>query len=575
MASNTVNYTVNDDTAYALLLAVLIITAFLAIVAAMNTKGGDQFLANVLAPSDHFLSARGTAPWTTIAMSFFASGMGAWIVYGTTEMGANPALSWFGVVGYSAASAFACLILYFLGPLVKNVVDQNDGGEKGFGITDFGLIRYGRIMQLYIAALSCFYMFIYLVSELTSIGNVYALITEGGVHTTTLRYSTGEISDWTFATKIAVIVAVITTMYTAVAGLPASILTDKFQGVTVAGVVIALTVACITKDENKVTSSQFEKASASTNEGGYAMVSLFIAIASAELFNQGSWQRVWAAKSDRDFGIGVLLGSFLIFLVMMFFGVMGMVAYAKDPTSYDNFDKFAYLSFFDLLAPMGKVWHIITLLLLTTLCASSVDTLQNALASVLSRDLMRYDCANLSRIAVIGFNVPAIIMAAEGYDVISLFLVADLVCATAVVPVFLGLIPASKGGPTELGALIGCVAGFAAVVVNGQINDVKTAVKFDGTVMEDNEYLAYFWLTNGGICALCGTDTMYTFLAVPAVSGVVTIVASKLDCLIRGQAARKPLISCTSTTDRRVEQLEDYIKEKGMEVPDRPDQTQV
>ena len=84
-------------------------------------------------------------------MSFFASGMGAWIVYGTTEMGATPALSWWGVCGYSAASAFACLILYFLGPLVKRVVDENDGGEKGFGITDFGLLRYGRAMQLYIA----------------------------------------------------------------------------------------------------------------------------------------------------------------------------------------------------------------------------------------------------------------------------------------------------------------------------------------------------------------------------------------------------------------------------------------
>ena len=68
---------------------------------------------------------------------------------------------------------------------------------------------------------------------------------------------------------------------------------------------------------------QFSYASASTNEGVYALVSLFIAIASAELFNQGQWQRVWAAKSDFDFGLGVLLGSFLIFLVMMFFGAWG------------------------------------------------------------------------------------------------------------------------------------------------------------------------------------------------------------------------------------------------------------
>ena len=45
-------------------------------------------------------------------------------------------------------------------------------------------------------------MFIYLVSELTSIGNVYALITANGKHTTDVRTSTGEVSDWTYATKV-------------------------------------------------------------------------------------------------------------------------------------------------------------------------------------------------------------------------------------------------------------------------------------------------------------------------------------------------------------------------------------
>jgi hypothetical protein len=31
-----------------------------------------------------------------IGLSFFATGMGAWVVYGSTEMGANPNLSWLG-----------------------------------------------------------------------------------------------------------------------------------------------------------------------------------------------------------------------------------------------------------------------------------------------------------------------------------------------------------------------------------------------------------------------------------------------------------------------------------------------
>ena len=61
----------------------------------------------------------------------------------------------------------------------------------------------------------------------------------------------------------------------------------------------------------------------------------------AEMFNQATWQRVWAAKSVKDMKRGFMLGSVLVFLLMMFFGIMGMIAYANDPQAYDNFEKFA------------------------------------------------------------------------------------------------------------------------------------------------------------------------------------------------------------------------------------------
>jgi hypothetical protein len=63
---------------------------------------------------DYFLSARNSAGATTIALSFFASGMGAWVLYGTTEMGATPDLSWLGVLGYSGASAFPAILICWL-----------------------------------------------------------------------------------------------------------------------------------------------------------------------------------------------------------------------------------------------------------------------------------------------------------------------------------------------------------------------------------------------------------------------------------------------------------------------------
>jgi SSS family solute:Na+ symporter len=111
---------------------------------------------------DHFLSARNSAGSGSIALSFFASGMGAWILYGTTEMGATPQLSWLGVIGYSFASAFPAVVICFMGPMIRQ------RSTKAFSIPDFGRQRYGRIMQLTISAVSVFYMFIYIVAELTS-----------------------------------------------------------------------------------------------------------------------------------------------------------------------------------------------------------------------------------------------------------------------------------------------------------------------------------------------------------------------------------------------------------------------
>ena len=105
-----------------------------------------------MATADFFLAARNSASAKSIALSFFASGMGAWVVYGSTEMGANPALSWLGALGYAAASSFPALIIGLIGPRVRKI-----SGDRSFATTDFGKQRYGRLMQLSIACISIFY----------------------------------------------------------------------------------------------------------------------------------------------------------------------------------------------------------------------------------------------------------------------------------------------------------------------------------------------------------------------------------------------------------------------------------
>ena len=440
-------------------------------------------------------------------------------------MGANPELSWLGVLGYSGASAFPAILICFLGPKIRDMCS-----EDAFCTTDFGRKRYGRVMQVVIALVSIFYMFIYIVAELTSISNVYALVTN--------TYSE------TYGIIVTVVLGGFTLFYTGLAGLPASIVTDKFQALLMALLVILLTLAVAVEPENRVTRQEWDLASNWTGEGAMAAVTLVIAIACAEMFNQGTWQRVWAAESVRAMRVGFLLASVLVFLLMMFFGIMGMLAYALDPEAYDSFEKLSFLAFFDLLEPLANGWHIVILILVTALAASSVDSLQTGLTCIFSHDLVKIGWSPkwISRILVVLLNVPAIYLASEKYDVISLFLVADLVCATSVFPTFLGLQTKDMGflkAPTELGAFLGCVSGVATVIINGIINDTGAGV------------FEYFWLRNDAICSLCGAKTMTSFIVTPAVSAIMTYIFSAIDIKVRGERARQPIISLGFDDDDR------------------------
>jgi solute:Na+ symporter, SSS family len=429
-------------------------------------------------------------------------------------MGATPQLSWVAVLGYSCGCAVPAVLLCWLGPLVRSM------STEAFSTTDFGRKRYGRVMQLVITCISGFYMFICIVAELTAISNIFALLT----------------NDFSakYRISVALVVGLFTTFYTTLAGTPASIVTDKIQGVMMIILVVMLTLAVSTNSANSVSAAEFALASNWTVDGLFAAITLIIAIACAELFNQGNWQRVWAAESIPTLRKGFCIGSIMVFLLMMFFGVMGMIAYANDPESYNDGTKFAFLSFFDLLEPLKEGWHILTLILVTALAASTVDTLQNGLASIFSHDVVRmgWNPQWTARTLIVVINIPAIYLASKAYSVLSLFLVADLVCATSVFPVFCGLQTVDRGfltAPTELGAFLGCITGIVTVLVNGLINNA------DGGLFE------YFWLRNGSICALCGTKTMVSFIVTPLMSLVSTYFFSYLDVTIRGDRARKPI----------------------------------
>ncbi len=353
-----------------------------------------------------------------------ASALGAWILFGPPEAG-----SAFGgitaILGYCLGSAGAIFLFVFVGPRLRQIMpwgrSLNEYVSHRFGYGPFARPMYGLTV-----AVMLLYMFVYLAAELTAIAQALQLV----------------INVPLLWTSLAVITIVF--LYTAYGGLKATILTDAVQFVLIVPLLlvcfgaIALTMGGFSAAFEPVTANLPDLLSFNNIGGLRFGGSLILAVVSAELFNQGNWQRVYACRDDatvrRSF-----LGSSLVILPLIFIaGLLGIMAAGVNlsgPTA-----------FFELLQtlaiPVWLVWAVVLLAL--ALVMSSLDTLLNGIASVFTADLLKMthqpeQVLLISRLLTVAVGIPAVAIAAQGYSVLYLFFIADLLCAAMIFPIVFSL----------------------------------------------------------------------------------------------------------------------------------------
>jgi len=251
----------------------------------------------------------------------------------------------------------------------------------------------------------------------------------------------------------------------------------------------------------------------------------------AALFDMGAWQRVYAAKDDGQLRKGLIFGAILIFWVMFLFGLFGMLAEAQDLGRSPPALTIKALAFFDLLRSQAGWVPILAYALATCMVASSVDSLQTGLLSVVSRAVMDLDISPkkrmvLGQLFVLSVNIPAIILSSEatknpqlGFNIINLFLIADLLTLSITVPVFLGLYPFV----TQRGCLVGCACGLLFIMGIGW-------VEF-GTFIAALEMftLMAFGNTKPQESGLTASRTCIVFFLMPIVTGVGTLLVSWME----------------------------------------------
>ena len=391
---------------------------------------------------NNYLTANRNVGLFSLTTSLIASALGAWVLFGPAA-----AATWGGigaVIGYALGTAFPMIFLIYLGKKIRSEF------PKGSSLIEFMRKKFGKSLFKLILLMTIFYMFIFLCAEVTAVAVL-------------INYISGT-DLW--ITALIVLLATLT--YTLYGGLRASIFTDNIQMIVVA-VLLLISVSYIISFTGNTFSFDFinqknpQLLSSNYIPSYTAGLTFFIAVAATNLFHQGNWQRVYAAKNYQTLKKSLIISFFIIIPIVFFTGFVGMVSFSIDPTNRPD------LGFFTLLLKeQTEMLSLIIIVLGLALTISTVDTLVNAISSLFVVDgkatfnfSKKTDYLKLSKYFIILLSFIAFFIASKGFDILYLFLLADLFCCAFVFTVFYSFYDKNINENTAyVSIIIGLIAGF-------------------------------------------------------------------------------------------------------------------
>jgi len=382
----------------------------------------------------NYLTAGRKIGTISLTSSLVASALGAWILFGPAS-----AATWGGigsVIGYSLGTAFPMIALIYLGKKIRNTF------PSGITFTQFIFYKIGKNLFKFILLLSIFYMFIFLCAEVTAVAMLINYISSTPL--------------WITAT----LVVSTTLIYTLYGGLRASILTDNFQFSIIIILLLVSMYSIFSSD--LVSYKSIASNSGVLLSGKYipnytSGFTFFIAVFATNLFHQGNWQRVFAAKNYEVLKKSLKLSFLIIIPIVFFMGITGIIAISVDGKVNPD------LAFFSiLLKNKSELLYMGIIILAISLTVSTVDTLVNAISSLIVVDGKKVNKNLKSTNALVIFlSIVALFVASKGFSILYLFLLADLLCCAAVFPVFYGFYKRNlKEKDLTISVIIGLLLGL-------------------------------------------------------------------------------------------------------------------
>ena len=393
---------------------------------------------------EDYIIARNSQNTRATVLTLVATTLGTWILFGPAQ-----AATWGGigaVLGYAFGSMVPRLVMIPLGRRMRELIPE------GHGLTEFVIHRYGRTMYAFTLVIMLFYLFILLAAGLTAVARMVGLLAPIPLSVT------------------ASVVMAATLIYTFYGGLRASIFTDKLQMVVIMPLLGLLLVfglqaaGGVAPTLAGLAESAPQLLQVSDIGGIRAGLTFFLAVALTGLFYQGTWQRIYAAKDTKVLRRGFWISGVCSFIVVALMGLFGL-AFVGLGLEGDG-----SVALFSVLLADVPLWFALALVPLgLALVMSSADSTISATSSIIAVDMGRLlpnassaSLMSMSRWLIVFAAIPVTWVASQGYSVLYLFLLADLLCSAAAFPVFFGLFYRRYTGLNAvISTALGLVAGLA------------------------------------------------------------------------------------------------------------------
>ena len=377
---------------------------------------------------EDYTVSRNHAPVNVGIATLIASLFGTWVLLSPGETSAN-----FGIVslaGYAVGMAGITVMFMFVGPRIRQLM------PNGHSVTEYVKHRFGMVPFVAISLVIIFIIGIFITAEMTGI-------------TTAVHILTGT-PRWATALAIGTVVVA----YTAYGGLRVSIYTDRIQfWVLIPAMLLLVIVAAVMVSDREVWDSASDAGllSVSSADSYFFGIVLIIGIVASNAFHPGIWQRVYTVESQKTLNRSLWGATALAIPLTFLVGMAGIAAVGNgsvEPFQYPEVSA----ALFALASDVFPLWmHFLMLVCGLMLAMSTLDTLMNGLASGLAADmadmgLQRNTLMLQARAVTAVVAVPAVIVASQGFSVLYVFLVADLLGAAIAVPMLAGLYSARMPG---------------------------------------------------------------------------------------------------------------------------------